>query len=48
MDDPQAEMEGTMKLGLISSTKKNFDEGKVRFQRALDLAEESGNHDAYN
>jgi hypothetical protein len=28
MNDPKAEMEGAIKLGLINSTKKNFDEGK--------------------
>ena len=43
MQDPQAEMEGAIKLGLINSTKKNFDEGREKFHRALQLAEESGN-----
>lgn len=31
MNDPQAEMEGSMKLGFINSTKKNFEEGKEQF-----------------
>lgn len=39
MNDPKAEMEGSIKLGLISSSKKNFEEGKEKFQRALQLAE---------
>lgn len=48
MNDPKAEMEGSMKLGLINSTKKNFEEGKLRFERALKLAEEAGNTEIYN
>lgn len=42
MNDPKAEMEGAMKLGLINSSKRNFDEGKQKFKRALQLAEETG------
>lgn len=41
-------MEGAIKLGLINSTKKNFDEGKEKFERALKLAEEAGNKEVYN
>lgn len=48
MNDPKAEMEGAIKLGLINSTKKNFDEGKQKFERALKLAEEAGNKEVYN
>ncbi len=36
-------MEGFLKLGMISSTKKNYEEGKEQFKKALELAEESGN-----
>lgn len=48
MNDPKAEMEGSIKLGLINSTKKNFDEGKQRFERALKLASETGDKSIYN
>jgi len=48
MNDPKAEMEGSIKLGLINSMKKNFEDGKEKFQRALQLAEESGNIEVYN
>ena len=41
-------MEGCLKLGMISSTKKNFEEGKENFRRALELAEDSGNQEVYN
>ena len=46
--DENAEMEGCLKLGMISSTKKNFEEGKENFRRALELAEQTGNTDMYN
>ena len=36
-----------MKLGMISSTKKNFEEGKENFRRALELAEQTGNKEVY-
>lgn len=48
MNDPKAEMQGAIKLGLINSTKKNFEEGKEKFQRALQLAEETGDLNVYN
>ena len=35
MQDTKGEMEGALKLGLINSTKKNFEEGKEKFRRAL-------------
>jgi hypothetical protein len=43
MKDSKGEMEGCLKLGMISSTKKNFEEGKDNFKRALELAENTGN-----
>jgi hypothetical protein len=43
MQDEKGEMEGFLKLGMISSTKKNYEEGKEQFRRALELAEETGN-----
>ena len=41
-------MEGCLKLGMISSTKKNFEEGKENFRRALELAEQTNNKDVYD
>jgi hypothetical protein len=32
-------MEGNLKLGMISSSKKNYEEGKEQFRKALELAE---------
>lgn len=43
MQDDKGEMEGFLKLGMISSTKKNYEEGKEQFRKALELAEETGN-----
>ena len=34
-------MEGCLKLGIISSTKKNFEEGKVELKKSLELAEQA-------
>ena len=48
LKDEKAEMEGCLKLGMISSTKKNFEEGKENFRRALELAEQTGNTEIYN
>ena len=28
MEDPRGEMEGSLKLGLINSSKKNYEEGR--------------------
>ena len=41
-------MEGCLKLGMISSTKKNFEEGRDNFRRALELAESTGNREVYD
>ena len=41
-------MEGCLKLGMISSTKRNFEEGKENFRRALELAEQTGNQEVYD
>jgi len=38
MKDDRGEMAGCLQLGMISSTKKNFEEGKDNFRRALELA----------
>ena len=43
MKDHKGEMEGCLKLGMISSTKKDFEQGKDNFRRALQLAEQTGN-----
>lgn len=48
MNDSKGEMEGSLKLGLINSTKKNFQEGKEKFKKALQLAEEAGDKEIYN
>ena len=41
-------MEGCLKLGMISSSKKNFEEGRENFKRALELAESTGNREVYD
>lgn len=38
MQDSKGEMEGSLKLGVINSTKKNFEEGREKFKKALELA----------
>jgi len=42
MRDEKGEMNGCLKLGLISGSKKNFEEGRENFLRALELAETAG------
>ena len=41
-------MNATFKLGLLSGSKRNFEEGRQNFLRALELAEETGQSEMYN
>ncbi len=40
-NDQRAQMEGSLKLAVISTAKRNFQEGKDHFRRALELAQNS-------
>ena len=48
MKNVEGEMNATFKLGLLSGSKRNFEEGKQNFVKALKLAEETGKNEMYN
>jgi len=46
--DKQGEINAHIKLGLLQANKKEFEEGRDNFFKALELAEETGNKNVMN